>query len=372
MKKLLLIIGTRPEAIKMCPLARVLAERDRFALCILSTGQHREMLSDAFAAFSIRPHVSLSVMRGGQSLGALTATLLSEIGGVIDDQAPSAVLVHGDTCTAFAGALAAFYRHIPVCHVEAGLRTYDLSSPFPEELYREAISLMASLHFAPTEGARQNLLSEGRPSETVHVTGNTVIDALRYTVRGDYTHPLLIRTRGKHLILMTAHRRENLGEPMRGAFRVVRRVMDELQGPALLFPLHQNPAVRREAIDILGGHDRIFLTEPLSVLDFHNFLSRAHLVITDSGGIQEEAAHLCKPLLVLRNTTERPEGLGLGNARLVGTDEASVYANLRELLLDRDAYDAMVRASSPYGDGHASRRIADILESCFGESLTGQ
>lgn len=362
MKTILLVIGTRPEAVKMCPLALTLRSRDFATVRILATGQHSAMLDGALADFGITPDLSLSLMREGQSLSALCSRLIAAIGDILTNEHPDLVLLHGDTCTAFSTAIAAFHHHIPIGHVEAGLRTYNMASPFPEELYRQAIGLMATWHFAPTAIAREHLLAEGKPPECVFVTGNTVIDALRYTVKEDYTHPLLVRAGRKRLILITAHRRENLGPSMRSAFRAIRKAIDENPDTAAIFPVHGNPAVRREALEVFGGCERIFLSEPLRPADFHNLLSRCYLVVTDSGGIQEEAAHLCKPVLVLRDTTERPEGLASGNAGLVGTDECEVYAALCHLLRDKEAYESMVRASSPYGDGHACERIAELVE----------
>lgn len=367
MKTLLLVFGTRPEAIKMCPLVNELTSRGTFKVVVCVTGQHRTMLHRVLDAFGVTPDFDLAIMQEGQTLSHITANVLRGMGGVLEQVKPHGVLVHGDTSTAFSAALACFYSKTPVCHVEAGLRTQDIYSPYPEEFNRQAIGLVAKYHFAPTDTARRNLLTEGKAPDAVFVTGNTAIDALRTTVRPDYTHPHLEWAADSRLIMITAHRRENLGQPMRSAFRAIRRVIEQHADVKAVYPVHLNPAVRQIARAELGGCHRIRIIEPLDVLDFHNFLARSYLVLTDSGGIQEEAPALGKPVLVLRDTTERPEGVTAGTLKLTGTDEAEVYQSFTALLDDGAAYAAMARAVNPYGDGQACRRIADILEERLGD-----
>lgn len=362
----MLVFGTRPEAIKMCPLVRELRSRDGIRTVVCVTGQHRQMLDQVLEAFDVVPDYDLSVMKQGQTLFDITTNILSSIKSVLEEVKPDTVLVHGDTSTTFVTALACFYLQIPVGHVEAGLRTYNIYSPFPEEFNRQAVSIVSEHNFAPTENAKANLLREGRDGSKIYVTGNTAIDALKTTVRDDYTHPELEWAAGSRLILITAHRRENLGEPMHHMFRAIRRVMDEHPDVRAIYPIHMNPVVRRAADEELGGCDRIHIIEPLEVLDCHNIMAKSYMILTDSGGIQEEAPSLGKPVLVMRDTTERPEGIAAGTLRLVGTDEEVIYDNFRRLLEDKDAYNAMARAANPYGDGLASRRIADILE--FGKT----
>ena len=360
--KVMTIFGTRPEAIKMAPLALELGKRPEFeALCCV-TAQHREMLDSVLDIFKLKPDYDLNIMQPRQTLSTITSKCLLGVEEVLNEAKPDLVLVHGDTSTTFAGALAAFYTHTAVGHVEAGLRTHNIYSPFPEEFNRQAVSIISQYNFAPTALARDNLLGEGKAASSIYVTGNTAIDALKTTVRADYTHPELEWAAGSRLILITAHRRENLGEPMRHMFRAIRRVCDEHPDVKAIYPIHMNPAVRETANEILGNDARIHLIEPLDVLDFHNFLSRSYLILTDSGGIQEEAPSLGKPVLVMRDTTERPEGIAAGTLKLVGTEEETIYRTFRELLEDEDAYRSMSTASNPYGDGQASRRIADILQ----------
>ena len=366
MKTVMLVFGTRPEAIKMCPLVRELRSRDGIRTVVCVTGQHRQMLDQVLEAFDVVPDYDLSVMKQGQTLFDITTNILSSIKSVLEEVKPDTVLVHGDTSTTFVTALACFYLQIPVGHVEAGLRTYNIYSPFPEEFNRQAVSIVSEYNFAPTENAKANLLREGRDGSKIYVTGNTAIDALKTTVRDDYTHPELEWAAGSRLILITAHRRENLGEPMHHMFRAIRRVMDEHPDVRAIYPIHINPVVRRAADEELGGCDRIHIIEPLEVLDCHNIMAKSYMILTDSGGIQEEAPSLGKPVLVMRDTTERPEGIAAGTLRLVGTDEEVIYDNFRRLLEDKDAYNAMAHAANPYGDGLASRRIADILE--FGKT----
>ena len=361
MKKILLVFGTRPEAVKMCPLINELKARRNIQTVVCVTGQHRQMLDMVLRAFSVTPDYDLSVMKDRQTLFDVTAGVLQGMEPVLRAEKPDIVLVHGDTSTTFAAALACFYMRLPVGHVEAGLRTYDLASPYPEEFNRQAVSLVTRFHFVPTERARENLLREGKNPGTVYVTGNTVIDALKTTVRRDYTHPELDWASDSRLILITAHRRENLGEPMEHMFRAIRRVMDEHPDTKAIDPIHRNPRVRELAEKYLGGDDRIRIIEPLDVIDFHNFMARCHLILTDSGGIQEEAPSLGKPVLVMRHVTERPEGIEAGTLRLVGTEEETIYREFTRLLTDKTAYEAMAHAANPYGDGHASERIADIL-----------
>ncbi|MDE7059534.1 MAG: UDP-N-acetylglucosamine 2-epimerase (non-hydrolyzing) [Lachnospiraceae bacterium] len=362
MKKIMLVFGTRPEAIKMCPLVNELKSRKNLEVEVCVTGQHRQMLDQVLEAFSVVPDYDLSIMKDRQTLFDVTTNILNRIREVLEKAKPDVVLVHGDTSTTFVTALACFYLQIPVGHVEAGLRTYNIYSPYPEEFNRQAVSIISSYNFAPTELSKQNLLKEGKAAESIYVTGNTAIDALKTTVREDYTHPELDWAKGSRLIMITAHRRENLGEPMKHMFRAIRRVCDEHPDIKAIYPIHMNPVVRETADEILGGDERIRIIEPLDVLDFHNFLSRSYLILTDSGGIQEEAPSLGKPVLVMRDTTERPEGIKAGTLRLVGTDEEVIYQNFKQLLENEEAYRKMSMASNPYGDGFASKRIADILE----------
>lgn len=358
----MLVFGTRPEAIKMCPLVNELKRRSGIRTLVCVTGQHRQMLDQVLEAFAVVPDYDLSIMKERQTLFDVTTNILNRIREVLESEHPDVVLVHGDTSTTFVTALACFYLQIPVGHVEAGLRTYNIYSPYPEEFNRQAVSIISSWNFAPTELSKQNLLKEGKAEDTIYVTGNTAIDALKTTVRKDYTHPELTWAAGSRLILITAHRRENLGEPMKHMFRAIRRVCDEHPDIKAIYPIHMNPAVRETADAILGGDERIRIIEPLDVLDFHNFLARSYLVLTDSGGIQEEAPSLGKPVLVMRDTTERPEGIRAGTLKLTGTDEEVIYENFRLLLEEPAEYEKMSTASNPYGDGFASRRIADILE----------
>ncbi len=359
--KIMLIFGTRPEAIKMCPLVNELKKRPGVNTVVCVTGQHREMLDQVLNVFRVQPEYDLSIMKDKQTLFDITTGVLDNIKAVLEREKPDIVLVHGDTTTTFAAALAGFYCQIPVGHVEAGLRTYDVNNPYPEEFNREAVSLISRFHFAPTELARSNLLREGKKPETIFVTGNTAIDALRTTVRKEYSHPELAWAEGSRLIFITAHRRENLGEPMRRMFLAIRRVLEDHPDVKALYPIHLNPAVRATAKETLGGLDRVHLCEPMDVFDCHNIMARSHLILTDSGGIQEEAPSLGKPVLVMRETTDRPEGIASGTLKLVGTKEETIYKEFSRLLDDPEAYESMSKANNPYGDGHASERIADIL-----------
>lgn len=355
------VFGTRPETIKMAPLVKELKNRPEFESVVCVTAQHRQMLDQVLEAFHIQPEYDLDIMKQGQTLSDITARVLKGLETVIAEVKPDMVLVHGDTTTTFAGALAAYYARVAVGHVEAGLRTYDKYSPYPEEMNRQFVGCMADLHFAPTELSRQNLLKEGKRPETIVVTGNTAIDALQTTVREDYSDEVLRWAEGSRLIVLTAHRRENLGEPMHSMFRAIRRIVGEFPDVKLVYPVHLNPLVREAAEEEFGGCGRIKLIEPQEVVEFHNLLSRSYLILTDSGGIQEEAPSLGKPVIVLRDTTERPEGIKAGTLKLAGTREETVYSMIRELLTDPEEYARMSHASNPYGDGQASRRIADAI-----------
>ena len=362
MKTVMLVFGTRPEAIKMCPLVKELKKRSGIRTLVCVTGQHRQMLDQVLHAFEVVPDFDLSIMKEKQTLFDITVNILQGIRSVLEQEKPDVVLVHGDTSTTFATALACFYLQIPVGHVEAGLRTYDIYSPYPEEFNRQAVSIVAKYNFAPTPLSRDNLLREGKNESAIYVTGNTAIDALQTTVREDYTHPELDWAKGSRLILLTAHRRENLGTPMHHMFRAIRRVMDEHPDVKALYPIHMNPVVRAAAAEELGGCDRIHIIDPLEVLDCHNIMARSYLILTDSGGLQEEAPALGKPVLVMRRETERPEAIAAGTAKLAGVEKDTIDRNFKTLLEDEAAYHAMANASNPYGDGHASERIADILE----------
>lgn len=361
MKKILLVFGTRPEAIKMCPVVKELRKREWADVKVCVTGQHREMLKQVLEAFSVEADYNLDVMSECQTLYDVTSKVLDRIQDVYCSEKPDMVLVHGDTTTAFAAALAAFYMQIPIGHVEAGLRTYNIAAPYPEEFNRQAIDIMCKWFFAPTNTAKENLVREGKKAENIYVTGNTVIDALQTTIVAGYTHPELEWASDSKLILITAHRRENLGDSMRNMFTAIRRVLDEYSDVKAIYPVHMNPIVRSVADEILSDHPRIHLIEPVDVLDFHNFMNAAYLVMTDSGGVQEEAPALGKPVLVMRDTTERPEGVMTGTLELVGTNEEKIYEACKELLIDSGKYESMSHASNPYGDGHASERIVDIL-----------
>ena len=363
MKKIIMVFGTRPEAIKMCPLANELKNRKKFEVKVAVTGQHRQMLDQVLATFHIVPDYDLSIMRDQQTLFDITSHILIGIKEVLEKEEPDIVLVHGDTSTTFATALACFYLQIPVGHVEAGLRTRNIYSPYPEEFNRQAVSIISSYNFAPTRTAAENLIKEGRKPESIFITGNTVIDAMQHTVTADYAHPELDWVGDDRLIFITAHRRENLGQPMHNMFRAIRRVLEEHPDCKAVYPIHMNPVVRRAAEEELSGCDRIHIIEPIDVFDCHNFEARCFLCLTDSGGIQEEVPSYGKPVLVMRDTTERPEGVEAGTLKLVGTDEEAIYSSFKLLLEDEGAYNKMAQACNPYGDGKACRRIADILES---------
>lgn len=362
MRKIMLVFGTRPEAIKMCPLVNELKSRKGVETVVCVTGQHRQMLDVVLEAFNVVPNYDLSIMKPKQTLFDITTNILNSIKEVLEKEKPDVVLVHGDTSTSFVTALACFYMQIPVGHVEAGLRTYNIDSPYPEEFNRQAISIVSRLNFAPTNLAKQNLIREGKDEKTIYVTGNTAIDALKTTVKDDYTHPWLEWAKGSRLIMITAHRRENLGEPMVHMFSAIKRIVKEYPDIKAVYPIHMNPVVRKIADEVLGDEERIKIIEPLDVVDFHNFLSRCHLILTDSGGIQEEAPSLGRPVLVMRDTTERPEGINAGTLKLVGTTEKVIYEEFKKLLDSEEEYKKMSNASNPYGDGTACIQIADILE----------
>lgn len=357
----MIVFGTRPEAIKMCPLVQELRKRPEIAVKVCVTGQHKEMLQQVLDVFNVMPDYNLAIMKEQQTLFDVTSNILNGIGEVLDQERPDIVLVHGDTSTTFVTALACFYKQIKVGHVEAGLRTYDIYSPYPEEFNRQAVSIISSYNFAPTEIARENLRKERKKDNSIYVTGNTAIDALKTTVRNDYNHPVLDWAKDSRLIVLTAHRRENLGEPLRHMFRAIKRIVDEFGDIKVVYPIHMNPLVRNTAKEIFGSHGRIKLIEPMDVIDFHNLLARSYLILTDSGGIQEEAPSLGKPVLVMRDTTERPEGIAAGTLKLVGTTENIIYDNFYRLLTDKEEYEKMSMASNPYGDGHACERIADVV-----------
>lgn len=362
MKKIMLVFGTRPEAIKMCPLVSELRKDKGTQTIVCVTGQHKQMLQQVLQAFDIEPDYDLAIMKDKQTLFDITVNVLSGMKEILEKEKPDVVLVHGDTTTSFGAGLAAFYLEIPVGHVEAGLRTYDLKAPFPEEFNRQGVDIFSKFYFAPTQTAKDNLLREGKTPENIYVTGNTVIDALKTTIKTEYTHPVLEWAGDSRLVMLTAHRRENLGKPLYQIFEGIKRTLDEVEDVKVIYPIHMNPLVRQTASEVFGEHPRMRIIEPLDVLDFHNFMNRCYMILTDSGGIQEEAPALGKPVLVMRNTTERPEGVEAGTLKLVGTDADVIYREFHKLLEDKEAYDKMSQASNPYGDGTACRKIADILK----------
>lgn len=367
--KVMSIFGTRPEAIKMAPLVKELEKRDEIESIVCVTAQHREMLDQVLSTFDITPDFDLDIMKQGQTLSDITTRALLGVDKVIKEVKPDIVLVHGDTTTTFAGALAAFYNQVAIGHVEAGLRTYNKYSPYPEEMNRQMVDCMTDMYFAPTELSKQNLLKENISEEKIYVTGNTAIDAMSTTVKENYTHPELDWLNGDKLILLTAHRRENLGEPMRNIFRGIRRVLDEIEDIKVIYPIHKNPLVREAADEIFKNCDRVKLIEPLEVFDFHNFQNLSYIILSDSGGIQEEAPSLGKPVLVLRDTTERPEGIDAGTLKLVGTNEDTIYNETINLIRNASEYEKMSKASNPYGDGHASERIVDAIIEKFSSNI---
>ncbi len=361
MIKVITVFGTRPEAIKMAPLVKELKCRKEIECIVCVTAQHRQMLDQVLNAFDITPDYDLDIMQQGQTLSDITSRALKGLEAIIQKEKPNIVLVHGDTTTTFAGALASYYSQTDIGHVEAGLRTWNKYSPYPEEMNRQMVGVLCDMHFAPTEKSKQTLLSEGKKEKNIYVTGNTAIDALKTTVNPNYKHELFDWIGNSRLILLTAHRRENLGEPMRGMFKAIKRIVDETPDVKVIYPVHLNPKVKEVANEVLGNDERIKLIEPLEVIDFHNFINRAHIILTDSGGIQEEAPGLGKPVLVLRDTTERPEGIEAGTLKLAGTDEENIYNLTKELLTDKNTYDKMSKATNPYGDGHASERIVEAI-----------
>ena len=361
MIKVMTVFGTRPEAIKMAPLVKELQSRKEIETIVCVTAQHRQMLDQVLETFDITPDFDLDIMKQGQTLADITTRALNGIEGVIRETKPDIVLVHGDTSTTFAGALAAYYNQVAVGHVEAGLRTYDKYSPFPEEMNRQMVGVIADMHFAPTKRSYDNLVEEGKNKDDIFITGNTAIDAMQHTVCEDYSNEIFDWIGNDRMILLTAHRRENLGEPMYNIFRAIRRIVEEFEDIKVIYPIHMNPKVRSIASEVLDGCDRVRLIEPLEVKDFHNFQNKSYLILTDSGGIQEEAPSLGKPVLVLRDTTERPEGIDAGTLKLAGTDEETIYEMTKELLVNKEAYEKMSKACNPYGDGFASKRIADEI-----------
>jgi len=361
MKKIMVVFGTRPEAIKMCPLVKELRKHENIETIVCVTGQHRQMLEQVLKAFEVVPKYDLAIMKDRQTLFDVTTNVLLGMKEILEKEKPDVILVHGDTSTTFATSLAAFYLEMPIGHVEAGLRTYNLAAPFPEEFNRQGVGIIAKYHFAPTTTARDNLIREGKKAEGIYVTGNTVIDALQTTIFPSYTHPILDWAKGSRLVMLTAHRRENLGRPLYNIFEGIKRTIDEVEDVKVIYPIHLNPIVRKTAEDVFGDHPRMKMIEPLDVLDFHNFMYRSYMILTDSGGIQEEAPALGKPVLVMRDTTERPEGIEAGTLKLVGTDADVIHKEFLRLLTDPEAYDEMSRASNPYGDGTACRQITEIL-----------
>lgn len=370
MKRIMTIFGTRPEAIKMAPLVLLLKKEEQLEPVVVVTAQHREMLDSVLETFNIQPDYDLNVMKPGQTLSQVTSRVLTGLEDIIKEVQPDMILVHGDTTTTFAGSLAAFYNEISIGHVEAGLRTWNKYSPFPEEMNRQMTGIMADLHFAPTEQAEKNLLNENKDPQSVVVTGNTAIDAMHTTIDQDYQSEIIQRHQDKRIILLTSHRRENIGQPMENIFKAARRIVEEIEDAVIVYPMHKNPKVRDIARQYLSDHDRIELIEPLEVVDFHNFAHQSYLILTDSGGVQEEAPSLGKPVLVLRDTTERPEGVEAGTLKLAGTEEEDVYRLTKELLTDKELYQSMSIAQNPYGDGHASERICNHIRHYFGLTQT--
>ena len=369
MIKVMTIFGTRPEAIKMAPVIKEIQFRTEFECIVCVTAQHREMLDQVLEIFGITPDYDLNIMQHGQTLSDITTRALNGLNEIIKTEKPDIVLVHGDTTTTFVGALAAFYNQVAVGHVEAGLRTWNLYSPYPEEANRQMVGILANLHFAPTQIAANNLIKEGKKQNDIFITGNTVIDAMKYTVKDDYNHEIFDWIGNDRMILLTAHRRENLGEPMRNIFKAIKKIVNEFDDVKVVYPVHRNPKVREIASEILGDTDKVKLIEPLEVLDFHNFMNKSYLILTDSGGIQEEAPSLGKPVLVLRNVTERPEGIEAGTLKLVGTDEKTIYEETKRLLTDQNLYKQMSEAKNPYGDGLASKRIVDEIIRRFEDKI---
>ena len=359
--KVLTVFGTRPEAVKMAPLVKELEKRDEIESLVCVTAQHRQMLDQVLDTFEIKPDYDLNIMKQGQTLTDITTKALQSLDEVIKKEKPSIVLVHGDTTTTLSASLASFYNQVAVGHVEAGLRTYDKYSPFPEEVNRQVTGIIADMHFAPTVVSKNNLINEGKNPSNIYVTGNTAIDALKTTIKKDYYHPIFDKIGSDRMVLLTAHRRENLGNPMKNMFKAIKRITEEFDDVQVVYPIHLNPLVRNIADEVLGDNKKVHLIEPLEVLDFHNFLNKSYIIMTDSGGIQEESPSLGKPVLVLRDTTERPEGVKAGTLKLAGTDEERIYELTKELLVDENEYKKMSKASNPYGDGFASKYIVDAI-----------
>lgn len=369
--KVMSIFGTRPEAIKMAPLVKELEKRKEIESVVCVTAQHREMLDQVLETFDIKPNYDLNIMKQGQTLSDITTRVIQGLEEIIRETKPDIVLVHGDTTTTFAGALAAFYNQVAIGHVEAGLRTYDKYSPFPEEMNRQMVDCMSDMYFAPTNLSKENLCKENIDESKIYITGNTAIDAMNTTIDFDYRHEVLDWVGDNRMILLTAHRRENLGEPMRRIFKGIKRIVDETEDVKVVYPIHLNPKVREIALEVFGGDDKVRLIEPLEVFDFHNFQNKSYLILTDSGGIQEEAPSLGKPVLVLRDTTERPEGISAGTLKLVGTEEEVIYRETKKLLNEKSEYEKMSKASNPYGDGFASKRIVDAIIDKFYNKCKG-
>lgn len=367
MIKVMTVFGTRPEAIKMAPLVKELEKRDEVESIVCVTAQHREMLDQVLTVFDIKPDYDLNIMKQGQTLSEITSRVLLGLEEIIQKEKPNIILVHGDTTTTFAGALAAFYNQVDIGHVEAGLRTWNKYSPFPEEMNRQMVDRMTDMYFAPTLVSKNNLIGEGIAAEKIYVTGNTAIDAMSTTVKKDYSNPILDWVGDNRMLLLTAHRRENLGEPMRHIFKAIKRIVDEYDDVRVVYPIHKNPKVREVAREVFGDMNKIKLIEPLEVIDFHNFQNKSYVILSDSGGIQEEAPSLGKPVLVFRNTTERPEGISAGTLKLVGTDEDTIYNETKKLLDNNSEYEKMSKASNPYGDGRASVRIVDAIIDKYGK-----
>ncbi len=361
MIKVMTVFGTRPEAIKMAPLVKELKKRKEVECIVCVTAQHREMLDQVLETFDIVPDYDLNIMQKGQTLTDITVRALKGLEEVIKEVKPNIVLVHGDTTTTFAGALAAFYNQTDIGHVEAGLRTYDKYSPYPEEMNRQMVSSLSDMNFAPTKLSADNLIKEGKKKENIFITGNTVIDAMSTTISDDYQNEVFDWVGNDRMILLTAHRRENIGDSMKSIFKAVKRIVTEFPDVKVVYPIHKNPVVREIANEIFGDCDKVKLIEPLEVFDFHNFMNKSYIILTDSGGVQEEAPALGKPVLVLRNTTERPEGIEAGTLKLTGTDEETIYEETKKLLTSKEEYEVMSKASNPYGDGHASERITDEI-----------
>ncbi len=369
MIKVMTIFGTRPEAIKMAPLVKELEKRKEIESIVCVTAQHREMLDQVLKVFNIKPDYDLNIMKQGQTLSEITSRVLLGLEEVIKEVKPNIILVHGDTTTTFAGTLAAFYNNVDIGHVEAGLRTWNKYSPFPEEMNRQMVDCMTDMYFAPTEVSKNNLLIQGINEDKIYITGNTAIDTMKYTVNDNYYNEIFDWVGEDKLILLTAHRRENLGEPMRNIFKAIKRILEEYSDIKVIYPIHLNPKVREVANEIFGGIERIKIIEPLGVFDFHNFIKKSYLILTDSGGIQEEAPSLGKPVLVLRDTTERPEGIKAGTLKLIGTDEKKVYKEIKKLLDDKSEYEKMSKANNPYGDGFAGKKIVDEIINKYKEEF---